>query len=180
MSPVPPLYVPPPLPPELIPLDGTDWNRCIPMRSVDGDTERILRQQLTWTLDEECEIGDSLRLEEWRLRVVRDDETELDDGLAGRLVKLNTPEKGKRLPTREDGTPALPDGRAGTWAEARDDLLGWCAANAGRLRCITYDVAGGFDRLLVDLYVLAADGRSFEDSASQHMLRLGWPIYRKA
>lgn len=158
---VPPLYVPPPLPPELVPLDGTDWNRCVPIRTVDGDTQRILRQQLTWTLVEECEIGDSLLLEEWKLRVVRDDETELDDGLAGRLVNLDTPERG------QDG-----------YLRARDDLWLWVQLHRDRLRCVTYDAGGGFDRLLVDLYVLAEDGVHVEDSATQHMLRCGWPIYR--
>lgn len=162
----PPLYVPPPLPSELVPLDGTDWNHVDPVRGTDGDTVRIHRAQLTWTLDEECEIGDALRLEQWRLRVVRDDANELPGGLAGRLVTLDTPELHSKDPAER--------------AEAKRAaamVWGWVQEHRDRLRCITYDTGGGFDRLLVDLYVLAEDGLTVEDSASQFMLRNGWLPY---
>lgn len=156
----PPINVPPVLPAELLPLDGTDWNRVIPVRGTDGDTVRILRQQLEWTLLDECEVGDSLRLEEWKLRIVRDDSDELPDGLAGRLVNLDTPERGQ---------PG--------YKEAAVDVWGWLLANRDRLRCITYATGGGFDRLLIDLYVLADDGQTIEETASQWMLKRGWSPY---
>jgi hypothetical protein len=159
----PPAYVPPPLPAELIPLDGTDWNRVVPVRGVDGDTMRILREQLTWSLIEECELGDTQRLEDWRLRRLRDDPVELPDGLAGRVVNLDTPERGQ----------------AGYKAAALQ-AWAWILSQGERLRCITYDTGGGFDRILIDLYVLSADGRTVEDSLSQFMLRQGWPAYVKA
>ena len=162
MSPVPPLNVPPTLPPNLLPLDGTDWNRVHAVRAVDGDTVRILRQQLSWDLRESCEIGDSLRMTHWELRVVEDDPEELAGGISARLVNLDTPERG------QDG-----------YDVAADDLWLWIERNCDRLRCITYDAGGGFDRVLIDLYVLAEDGRTVEDSASQHMLREGWSPYVK-
>lgn len=159
----PPAYVPPPLPDELIPLDGTDWNRILPVRSTDGDTVRILREQLTWRLVEECELGDTQRLEDWRLRRLRDDPVELPSGLAGRVVNLDTPERGQPR-----------------YREAGDQAWGWVLAHADRLRCITYDTGGGFDRILVDLYVLGPDGRTVQDSLSQYMLRQGWSPYVEA
>lgn len=162
MSATPPLNVPPVLPADLVPLDGADWNRVVAVRDVDGDTVRILRQQLSWELVETCELGDSLRLTDWKLRVTEDDPDELAGGIAARLVNLDTPERGQ---------PG--------YKEAGRDLWGWVERNCERLRCVTYDTAGGFDRILVDLYVLAADGRTVEDSASQHMLRNGWMPYKR-
>lgn len=162
----PPTYVPPPLPEALIPLDGTDWNHVEVLRGVDGDTVRLLRAQLTWTLDEECEIGDTLRLTNWRLRVVQDDAAELPKGLAGRLVNLDTPELHSSDPDERRRAKV-----------AAADLAAWVQSYRTQLRCITYDGGGGFDRLLVDLYVLADDGQTVLDSASQHMLRLGWLPY---
>jgi len=156
----PPINVPPVLPAELLPLGGTDWNRVIPVRGVDGDTVRIRREQLAWTLLEECELGDTLVLQEWKLRVVADDPLEVPRGLAARLVNLDTPERG------EPG-----------YAEAGADLWAWLMEWAQQLRCVTYDTGGGFDRVLVDIYVLAADGRTVADSATQHMLREGWAPY---
>lgn len=158
--PVPPINVPPPLPPTLLPLNGTDWNRVIPVRGTDGDTVRIRRQQLEWELLTTCEVGDTLRMTEWKLRVVEDDEEELPNGVAGRLVNLDTPERG------EPG-----------YKEAAQTVWAWVLAHADDLRCITYDGGGGFDRILIDLYVLSADGRTVEDSASQYMLRQGWAPY---
>lgn len=164
----PPINVPPVLPGELLPLDGTDWNVVAPVRTVDGDTVRVRRQQLTWTLLDECEIGDSLVLEEWRLRVVRDDETELPDGLAARLVNLDTPELRSKDPAERERAKL-----------AAADLTLWFELHAGRVRCISYDEAGGFDRLLIDLYVLAEDG-TIEETASQWMLKRDWAPYVRA
>lgn len=156
----PPISVPPVLPAELLPLDGTDWNRVVPVRGVDGDTVRLRRQQLSWTLFEECEIGDGTLLQEWKLRVIADDPEELPDGIAVRLVNLDTPERG------EPG-----------YREASDEVWAWIMGRRDRLRCITYDAGGGFDRLLVDLYVLCPDGRTVEETASQWMLKRGWLPY---
>lgn len=160
MSPVPPINVPPPLPAALVPLHGTDWNRVTPVRSTDGDTVRILRSQLTWELVSTVEIGDHSRLTYWTLRVVEDDPEELAGGIAARLVNLDTPERGQ---------PGYKDASLQLWA--------WILAHGDELRCITYDGGGSFDRILVDLYVLAPDGRTVEDSASQFMLRQGWLPY---
>lgn len=104
--------------------------------------------------------GDTLRLHlrrtvplvpGWR-QVVEDDDP---DGQPVRLVILDTPER---------GDPG--------WRLARADLAAWIAARVGMLRCETYESAG-WDRLLGDLYV---DGRR-GDTATQHMLQLGWPSY---
>lgn len=164
--PTPPINVPPPLAPALLPPDGTDWNRVIPVRGTDGDTVRIRRQQLEWKLLNTCEIGDSLQLTEWKLRVVEDDEEELPGGLAARLVNLDTPELRSSDPVERERAK-----------RAAMQVWAWVLAHADELRCITYDKAGGFDRMLVDLYVLSADGRTVEDSASQYMLRQGWDPY---
>jgi hypothetical protein len=162
----PPAYVPPPLPPELVPLGGTDWNRVVPVKGVDGDTVRILREQLTWKLVDQCELGDTQRLEDWRLRRLHDDPVDLPRGLPGRLVHLDTPELSSKDPAERDQARAA---AALAWA--------WVLAHADVLRCITYDTGGGFDRLLIDLYVLSPDGLTVEDSLSQYMLRQGWAPY---
>lgn len=166
LPPTAPATVPPPLPAELIPLNGTDWNKVTPVRDTDGDTVRIRRAQLTWSLADECEIGDSLVMQDWRLRFVTDDPEELPNGIAARLVTLDTPELHSKDPAERELAQL-----------AAQQLWGWVTAHADRLRCITYDSGGGFDRILVDLYVLAADGRTVEDSASQYMLRQGWAPY---
>ncbi len=155
-----PLTLAPLLPEESLSTGGADWNLCSIVRVVDGDTVRLYRSQLTWRRTVDEEVGGSLRRERWVVEVIRDDVDELPGGLAGRLVNLNTPERGK---------PGF--------AEATAELAGWCQRHAGRLRCITYDRGGGFDRLLTDVYVLAEDGATVADSASQHMLRAGWPPY---
>lgn len=162
----PPAYVPPPLPEALIPLDGTDWNRVVPVRDTDGDTVRIFREQLTWKMVDECAIGDSQRLEDWRLRRLRDDPVHLPSGVAGRLINLDTPELHSKVPAEREQA-----------RQAATQLWAWIVGQGDRLRCITYDSGGGFDRLLIDLYVLSADGTTVEDSASQFMLRQGWLPY---
>jgi endonuclease YncB( thermonuclease family) len=164
----PPAIVPPPLPAELLPLGGTDWNKVDPVRDTDGDTVRIRRAQITWELAEECEVGDSLIMQNWRLRFITDDPEELPNGLAARLVTLDTPELHSKDPAEREQAQL-----------AAHQLWGWITEHAEKLRCITYDTGGGFDRILVDLYVLAEDGRTFADSASQFMLRQGWAPYVK-
>ena len=160
-----PLTVTPLLPEESLVAQGTDWNLCELVRAVDGDTARIRRAQLTWRRTRDDEVGDSLRCERWIVDVIRDDVEELPDGLAGRLVNLDTPERG------EPG-----------YREAAADLAAWCARAGHRLRCITYDQGGGFDRMLVDLYVIGEDGFAIAETASQWMLTqgnggAGWPPY---
>ena len=91
----------------------------------------------------------------WRM-VLEDDDDE--DGVPIRLVIVNTPEK------RDD--------RA-AWAHAREDLLLWVEEHVHKLRVETYE-SGGWDRLLGDLYVAGDRG----NTATQHLLRLGWPIYK--
>ena len=137
-----------------VPAGGTDWNRVAVARVVDGDTVRLHRQRATAELLHRDDLG-LLTVSEWRLRVVEDDDRVA--GVAARLVNLDTPERGQ------------PGHR-----EAADDLAAWCAEHAGVIRCVTYDTGGGFDRLLVDLYVMGAGGR---ESATEHMLRRGWAPY---
>lgn len=76
-------------------------------------------------------------------------------GVPVRLIILDTPERG------QEG-----------WHAARDDLTTWVLARQEVLRCDVYESAG-WDRVLGDLY--NAEDRG--DTATQHMLRLGWPHY---
>ena len=78
-----------------------------------------------------------------------------DKGTPIRLVTLDTPERGQ---------PG--------YAEARWDLKLWAEEHEDELRVETYESAG-WDRLLGDLYVAGDRG----NTATQHLLRLGWPIY---
>ena len=151
-----PLTVTPLLPEDSLAAGGTDWNRCVVQRTVDGDTVRLLRFQYEWKRTQDREIAGALRAERWWVDVVRDDETELPGGLAGRLVNLDTPERGDPL-----------------YKVAASELADWCERAGDRLRCITYDQGGGFDRLLVDLYVLAEDGVTIAETATQWMLTAG-------
>lgn len=115
---------------------------------------------ITWTVQQVTKItdGDSVRLIRRRQLVASDgiglDLYDLTD-VPIRLVTLDTPERG------QDG-----------WAQARLDLTLWIAPRAGFLNVVTYGETGGFSRLLGDIF----DTRD-QTSASEHMLRLGWPPY---
>lgn len=153
------LAVAPPLDPAAIPLGGQDWNQAEVLREVDGDTERLLRRRVI-VLSEERDDQGPLVCTDVRVRVLEDDVTDFPTGLAGRLVNLDTPEK------KDEG-----------YAEATRDLDAFNELAGDRLRVITYDQGGGFDRLLVDPYYLDAAG--VRHTATEWMLRRGWPIYRK-
>jgi endonuclease YncB( thermonuclease family) len=162
--PPPWLAVAPPVPDDAIPLGGRDWNRVRVVRDTDGDTVRILRERITARLVEDEESGDHGRRQRWQVDVDMDDVEEVPGGLAGRLISLDTPE----LHSKD------PDERAHA-REAADDMTMFVRLNAGRLRCVTYDQGGGFDRLLIDLYVLDDDGT--RHTASEWMLGRGWLPY---
>ncbi len=165
MIPTLPPVVAPLLPEELLPVNGSDWNVCEPVRTTDGDTQRIIRAQVRWTLNTHSKVATGLIRESWSVEVIKDNKDHFPRGLAGRLINIDTPERG------DDG-----------YETASRDLEQFCAIYRDRLRCVVYDTGGGFDRLLIDLYVLDADGKTILTSASQHMLRLGWQPYldRKA
>jgi hypothetical protein len=134
---------------------GADWNLITPHRAVDGDTIRAWRTQVSWQLESEQRTPANSLTAKWIVRVVFDDPEELDDGEDLRLVNLDTPEKKEREPYRLATAEA--------WA--------WVTSHADRLRCITYP-GGGFDRLLVDLYVLGPDG-TIEETLTDWMLKFG-------
>lgn len=156
------LAVGPPLPD--VPLGGQDWNQAAVVREVDGDTVRLLRRRVTFRVAGEPDDQGQLVCTDYLVRVLEDDLAEFPGGIAGRLVTLDTPELHAKDPAERAAAK-----------EAAADLTHWCEMNAGELRCITYDTGGGFDRLLVDLYVLEADGTRY--SASEWMLERGWPPY---
>jgi endonuclease YncB( thermonuclease family) len=151
------LAVAPPLPADLLPAGGTDWNQCAVARAVDGDTARVLRRRVTAKVAHHDDIG-GLLLQEWAVHIVEDDGDDLPGGLAGRLITLDTPERG------QDG-----------YALARADLEAFVELAGGGLRCFTYDRGGGFDRLLIDLYYVRADGT--RHTATEWMLARGWKPY---
>jgi endonuclease YncB( thermonuclease family) len=153
----------PPLTDDAIPFGGTDHNQAEVLRGVDGDTVRLHRRRTVAELESSDDLG-SLVYSNWRVRVAEDDVLDLPDGLAARLVNLDTPE----LRSKD------PDERARAKVAAAD-LWAWCRHVGDRLRCITYDQGGGFDRLLVDLYWIGGDGVA--QSATEHMLSLGWSPY---
>lgn len=74
------------------------------------------------------------------------------DDVPLRLIIVDTPERGKPR-----------------FQEARADLMAWLVLNRAGLRVITYRSAG-WDRLLVDAWAWTRG-----NTASQHMLGLGWP-----
>lgn len=76
-------------------------------------------------------------------------------GVRLRLVILDTPERGQV-----------------GYSEAKAHVLEWLQAHTGRLRCETYQ-AGGFDRLLADIYVDGERGNTL----TQYMLQMGWDPY---
>ncbi len=59
------------------------------------------------------------------------------------------------------------------WVTAKQQAADWLAARAGRLEVEVYG-SGGLGRLLGDVY--ATDDRG--DTLTQHMLRLGYPLWR--
>jgi hypothetical protein len=89
-------------------------------------------------------------------------------GPSCRVLYINTPEKGKQLPS------PLPDGRPGTWAQGGEDVVRWFEMNAEHgIRAETWTIEGNLGRLLADFYVEGDRGRTL----SQYMLRIGWPPY---
>ena len=139
-----------------LPGNGSDWNLVTPHRAVDGDTHRLWRTQVSWQLDSERQGLPGLLTARWAVRVVYDDPEELPDGESCRLINLDTPEKKEGLPYRLATAEA--------WA--------WITGHADQLRCISYDTGGGFDRLLVNLYVLGPDG-TIGDTLTDWMLKYG-------
>jgi hypothetical protein len=134
-----------------VPLAGQDWNQAEVLREVDGDTARLRRRRVVVRGEDRDDLG-PLVLTDVRVRLLE------DDALAGRLVNLDTPE------SHEPG-----------YAAATADLAQYVTAAGDRLRCVTYDQGGGFDRLLVDLYFIDAAGRRV--TASECMMVRGWLPY---
>lgn len=157
------LAVTPPLPAESIPLGGQDWNQADVLRQVDGDTVRLRRRRVVVVSEERDDQG-PMTCTDYRVRVLEDDATDFLGGLAGRLTNLDTPELHSKDPAEREQARA-----------AADDLWSWCVDHLDGLRCLSYDQGGGFDRLLVDLYVIGPDGT--RSSASEWMLRRGWLPY---
>jgi hypothetical protein len=121
---------------------GAEWTVVRVVRVTDGDTLRVIRTR-------------SIDLDGRRYRITDDE----PDGVAIRLVWVNTPERGT----------------GPGWAAARADLTKWLAdvitAAAGDLRVICYE-SGGWDRIMGDLL----DGAGA--SASQWLMTVrGWPPY---
>ena len=119
------------------------------------------------TYDWEAELvsvtdGDTVRMHLMRGPVGIDNDFEVvvqtrrdGKGIPIRLVTLQTPERGH------------PD-----WSQARRDLTGWIIGRIAHLRVQTYESAK-WDRLLGDVY----DERDRGETASQFMLKLGWPPF---
>ena len=125
----------------------TTWNGFIIDRVVDGDTVRGWRSR-------ELSIADGMKM--LLLDELWDEDGEVTiPGKALRLVNLDTPER---------GTPG--------YDKARNDLAKWLTVHAGNLMVDTAP-GGGFDRLLADIYVSGDRG----NTASQHMLKIGWEPY---
>ena len=139
-----------------LPLNGSDWNLVIPHRAVDGDTHRLWRTQVTWELESERRAMRGTLTAKWQVQVIYDDPAKVPDGESCRLINLDTPEKKDTVPYRLATAEA--------WA--------WITGHADRLRCVSYYTGGGFDRLLVDLYVLGLDG-VIEETLTDWMLRHG-------
>lgn len=72
-----------------------------------------------------------------------------------RLIILDTPERGQLR-----------------YREATTELAAWLTAHTDRLRVEVYGSAG-WDRDLADVYVAGDRG----NTATQAMLRAGWPVY---
>lgn len=112
---------------------GTDWAVQHVVRVIDGDSVRVVRRRTSPIADGlDCDVYDTD-----------------PDGVALRLITLDTPERG------EPG-----------YSEAAADVADWLHEYRDRLRVETWP-GGGFDRLLADIYVHG--DRS--NTLSQHMLR---------
>lgn len=141
---------------------GDDW-AVLGHSVTDGDTIRVADVERLEPDGEERRVVGLVVQSFERIRL---DPVVFPKGRAVRLVILNTPERGKLQPG------GLPDGREGTWAEARADLAEWLG-RWKRLRVETWEEPGNFGRWLGDVYV---EGRR-DLTASEHMLRLGWNSY---
>jgi hypothetical protein len=143
---------------------GDDW-ALTSWTVTDGDTVRAHLEG--WVQGGELPVSiNGVILDEWTR--VSLDPLVYPRGASLRLVILNTPEKRQQLPE------PLPDGRAGTWAEARDDVVRWFEMYAEQgIRAETWMLESNLGRLLADIYVEGDRGRTL----SQFMLRIGWPPY---
>ena len=143
---------------------GDDW-AVLSWSVTDGDTIRAHLEG--WVQDTDLPISvNGVILDSWT-RVTLDPMV-YPRGASCRLLYLNTPEKGKQLPQ------PLPDGRAGTWAQAGEDVKAWLDMYAEQgIRAETWSPEGNLGRLLADFYVAGDRGRTL----SQYMLRIGWPTY---
>lgn len=147
---------------------GDDWE-VLAYTVTDGDTIRAFLEGWRQTADSQPVRALGAVIEPYS-RVTLDKRV-YPRGASIRLVHVNTPERGKQTPE------PLPDGRVGTWAEARQDALNWLSVatlSGSMLRAETWSLEGNLGRLLGDVY--HADDRG--DTLSQYMLRQGWPIYR--
>jgi endonuclease YncB( thermonuclease family) len=135
---------------------GTDWQVTAVAKVTDGDTVRLFRRKVY----EQGPYPSSDGMRARQIVYFEDDPEQSPNGVAIRLITLDTPERGQ---------PG--------YAEAREDVARWLLAHEGRLRVETWP-GGGFDRLLGDVYV--EGDRS--NTLSQFMLRdanhgLGWDPY---
>jgi endonuclease YncB( thermonuclease family) len=134
---------------------GAVW-RITAWTVIDGDTIRAFLMQES--IDSVEEVS-GLLVEHVHRR--RTNPRVYPRGIPIRLINLDTPE------SRDD-----PVG----WRKAKDELAGWLAARSGRLCVETWEMAGGFDRWLGDIFT---EGRG-EPSASEWMLSRGWSPYLTA
>ncbi len=123
---------------------GTDWAIDHVVSVTDGDTIRVIRSQVVGHTDD--------------LVIAARDRRR--NGVAIRLVTLDTPERG------EPG-----------YTDAGDDVAVWLLAHQGRLRIETWP-GGGFDRLLGDVYVTGDRANTLSQWMLRHGRRgLGWDAY---
>ena len=143
---------------------GDDW-ALTEYTVTDGDTIRAHLEG--WVQGVELPISvNGVLLDEWTR--VSLDPLVYPRGASLRLVNLNTPERKQQLPE------PLPDGRAGTWAEARDDVARWLQLYSEHgIRAETWTLENNLGRLLGDVYVTGDRSRTL----TSYMLRIGWPPY---
>lgn len=144
---------------------GDDWS-VLNWSVIDGDTIRATLEG--WVQDNSLPVSvNGVILDNWTRITL--DPLVYPRGASCRLVHLNTPEKKQVTPG------GLPDGRAGTWAEAGDDVRVWLDMYRDHgIRVETWCTEGNLGRLLADVYVEGDRGRTL----SQYMLRIGWPTYQ--